>query len=249
MYSHWLSNSWDILYFFFSFYFSFNLHLKGCWMQKDLDVQKSLWLQYCSLLCMKHFNAQAGKYQIQCTPCGLGIYWYSRLFQIKRYSQASISIMFQIFCIHIELHVGNTNKSNCRREHKNGRQTEFRWSVNASLGYLAVTPLALGNHGNRVNVQRQNYIILWWESRERWRESGGWEKRCKRRRLFDASAPTLNSLSSRQCRSAGDACSLLLTASLRAAPTLCLTLAGSSTYHTTPTHPHQVLCMPELKHM
>lgn len=66
---------------------------------------------------------------------------------------------------------------------------------------------------------------------------GGWGKGCKRRRLFDAAAPTLNSLSSRQCRSAGDARSLLLTASLRAAPTPCLTLAGSSTYHTTPNHP------------
>lgn len=59
---------------------------------------------------------------------------------------------------------------------------------------------------------------------------GGWGKGCKRRRLFDAAAPTLNSLSSRQCRSAGDARSLLLTASLRAAPT-------PSTYHTTPNHP------------
>lgn len=78
---------------------------------------------------------------------------------------------------------------------------------------------------------------------------GGWGKGCKRRRLFDAAAPTLNSLSSQQCRSAGDARSLLLTASLRAAPTPCLTLAGSSTYHTTPNHPDQVLSMPELKHM
>ncbi|CAB1429822.1 unnamed protein product [Pleuronectes platessa] len=68
----------------------------------------------------------------------------------------------------------------------------------------------------------------------------GMGKGCKRRRLFDAAAPTLNSLSSRQCRSAGDARSLLLTAPLRAAPTPCLTLAGSSTYHTTPNHPHQV---------
>lgn len=33
--------------------------------------------------------------------------------------------------------------------------------MNASLGYLAVTPLALGNHGNRVNLQQWNYIILW----------------------------------------------------------------------------------------
>lgn len=77
----------------------------------------------------------------------------------------------------------------------------------------------------------------------------GMGKRCNRRRLFDAAASTLNSLSSWQCRSAGDARSLLLTAPLRAAPTPCLTLAGSSTYHTTPNHPHQVLCMPELKHM
>lgn len=38
---------------------------------------------------------------------------------------------------------------------------------------LAVTPPALGNHGNRVNVQRQNYIILWWESRE-------WEREMER---------------------------------------------------------------------
>lgn len=74
-------------------------------------------------------------------------------------------------------------------------------------------------------------------------------KGCKRRRLFDAAAPTLNSLSSRQCGSAGDARSPLLTASLRAAPTPRLTPAGSSTHHTTPNHPHQVAYMPELKHM
>lgn len=33
--------------------------------------------------------------------------------------------------------------------------------MNALLGYLAVTPLVLGNHGNRVNLQQWNYIILW----------------------------------------------------------------------------------------
>lgn len=86
---------------------------------------------------------------------------------------STISIMLRIICIHTELHSRETNKSNCGREHINGRQTEFRWSVNASLGYLAVTPPALGNHGNRVNVQQQNYIILWWESRQWEREMEG----------------------------------------------------------------------------
>lgn len=45
--------------------------------------------------------------------------------------------------------------------------------MNASLGYFAVTPPELGNHGNRVNAQWQNYIILWYESRESEREMEG----------------------------------------------------------------------------
>lgn len=58
-------------------------------------------------------------------------------------------------------------------------------------------------------------------------------ERCNRRQLFDAAASTLNSLSSRQCRSTGDARYPLLTAPLRAAPTPCLTRAASSTYFST----------------
>lgn len=75
----------------------------------------------------------------------------------------------------------------------------------------------------------------------------GMGKRSNRRQLFDAGASTLNSLSSRQCRSAGDAQSLLLTARLRAAPTPCLTLDGSSIYHNMPNRPNKVLCTPEFK--
>lgn len=52
-------------------------------MLKVPDVQQSLSLQFCSLLCTRHFDAQAGKYQIKSTSCGLGIYWYNRLFQIE----------------------------------------------------------------------------------------------------------------------------------------------------------------------
>lgn len=84
---------------------------------------------------------------------------------------STISIMLQIICIHTELHGRETNKSKCGGQYTNG-QTEFRWSVDAFLGYLAVTPPALGNHGNHVNLQQQNYIILWLESREWERDAG-----------------------------------------------------------------------------
>lgn len=52
-------------------------------MLKVPDVQQSLSLQFCSLLCKSDFDAQAGKYQIKSTSCGLGIHWYNRLFQIE----------------------------------------------------------------------------------------------------------------------------------------------------------------------
>lgn len=117
--------------------------------------------------------------------------------------------------------------------------------MNASLGYLPVASLAKGNHGDEVNLQ-QKYIKLCLESRERFIESEGWE-RCNRRWLFDAAASILNSLSSRQCRSAGDAHSLLLTAPLHAAATPCLTVNGSSIHRSFPNQSNQGLLMPELK--
>lgn len=136
--------------------------------------------------------------------------------------------------------VRKTNKSNCGRQCTN-RKTKFKWSVNASLGYLAVTPPVFGNHSNRVNLQVWNYTILWqsqetekWGRGEKCRECWGMVgERCNRRQLFDAAASTLNSLSSRQCRSAGDAHFPLLTVPVRAAPTPCLTRAASSTYLST----------------
>ena len=81
MYSHWLSNSEDIVVFFY-----YHLHLKGCWMLKIPDEKQSLSLQFCSVFCVGHFDVQAGKYQIKSTSRGLGIYWYNRLFQIAGYS-------------------------------------------------------------------------------------------------------------------------------------------------------------------
>lgn len=57
-------------------------------MRKVPGVKQSLSLQFCSLLCVRHFDAHAGKYQIKSTSCGLGIYWDSRLFQIEGYSHS-----------------------------------------------------------------------------------------------------------------------------------------------------------------
>lgn len=51
-------------------------------MLKVPDEQQILSLQFCSVLCVGHFDAQAGKHQIKSMSRGLGIYWYNRLFQI-----------------------------------------------------------------------------------------------------------------------------------------------------------------------
>lgn len=94
-------------------------------MRKVPGVQQSLSLQFCSLLCVRHFDAHAGKYKIKSSSCGLEIYWDSRCFRSRGTHTPTISIMLQIICIHTELHGRETNESNCGAEHINGRRTEF----------------------------------------------------------------------------------------------------------------------------
>lgn len=117
-------------------------------------IRQRLLLQFRSLLCERDFWMLKQENIKSKVPPVVSEYTGTiDCFRLRGVHTSTIPIMAQIICIHAELDGRKTNKSNCSRQCINGH-TKFRWSVNASLGYLAVTPLALGSHGNRVNLQQ-----------------------------------------------------------------------------------------------
>ena len=87
-------------------------------------VQQSLSLQFCSLLCVRHVDAQEKNIKSKAPPMVREYTGTKDCFRLR--GTSTISIMLRIICIHTELHGRETNKSNCGREHINGRRTEFR---------------------------------------------------------------------------------------------------------------------------